>query len=233
MLIWQNYTDFSNSFYLLLTSRIASVNECVRRGGRRFCSTSFLVVAASLISDAVWIDGVLGVMVLVWSRFVFDNRRPPRRNPSPLTVRSKITSPLDVMWRKLPWWYVYPPMSKKQIPFSINPTTPRKNTATGWCIVSWWSMWTSVWTASTNNEKQNAAKKMPTISMVKMSIRVQPNVLRSDRSWRWATTSLTSMNLFSATADDDDLLIVDWELEFPSLLLQCYFNWAKKINLHF
>lgn len=74
------------------------------------------------------------------------------------------------------------------MPFSSRPIAPMTITASGWCIASWWPMWMSVWTASTSSEKHRAARKMHTINMVKMSIRVQPNVLRSERSWWWTTS---------------------------------------------
>lgn len=67
-------------------------------------------------------------------------------------------------------------------------------------------------------EKQNAAKKMPTMSMVRMSMRVQPNVLRSDRSRFVSGASLISTNLLSSNV----LLMVNCEasLSFISVVFR-------------
>lgn len=52
---------------------------------------------------------------------------------------------------------------------------------------------------STKMEKQNAAKKMPAMSMVRMSMRVQPNVLRNELSRLVCGASFISTNLLSSS----------------------------------
>lgn len=49
--------------------------------------------------------------------------------------------------------------------------------------------------------------------MVKISIRIHPNVLRNERSCRFTSASLTSMNLLLS----DVLLKIDWKLPFVLL----------------
>lgn len=96
------------------------------------------------------------------------------------------------------------------MPFSSKPTTPITNTASGWCAASWWSIWMSVWTASTSSEKHSAARKMHTISMVRMSMRVQPNVLRSECScscW-WAVCASWQSPISPKLPCDADFLVV-------------------------